>query len=358
MRNLFPEKIRKFIEFKYHLISKIDKEKFKPEKPKKDYLSKISYKRIFINNKNEEEILFGYKLEPQLKQLLEVKDIKRAEEDLNKSKNKTISIEFGKDLEILIKDEKFKNILEEYFSKFTFKDDKELNPKFRSIKYTMIKVPNPKDKQFKKDLDSLLNRAKEIKKNNLLDEEIGVTYFYNEVFKKEKINIYGTNLKQKLYFAIKHLLLEPNKNNEEEIQKMLNKVNIYDISYICLSKNIDFFKKYLRLKKDEELKERTMTQRLGYVIEEIEELKNREDLDEFKNKFYFDEKDKITKKHYICIEKNKFYEKSENIVNVFQNITDFTVNKNAHDNNLFELNIIDPRKYGEIENIAKAVEAC
>ena len=360
MRNLFPEKIRKFIEFKYHLISKIDKEKFKPEKPNKDYyLSKISYKRMFVNNKNDEEILFGYKLEPQLKQLLEVKNIEKAEEDLNKPKSKTIPIELGKDLEILLKDEEvFKKILYGYFSKFIIEKDDELNPKFRSIKYTMIKVPNPRDKQYKKDLDSLLNRAKEIKKNNLLDEEIGVTYFYNEIFQKENINIYGTNLKQKLYFAIKHLLLEPDKNNEEEIQKILKKVNIYDISYICLSKNIDFFKKYLRHKRDEELKERTITQRLGYIIEEEEELKNREELDDLKNKFYYDEKDKIIKKHYICIEKNKFYEKADSIVNVFRNITDFTVNKNVHDNNLFELNIIDSGKYEEIEKVAKAVETC
>ena len=99
-----------------------------------------------------------------------------------------------------------------------------------------------------------------------------------------------------------------------------------------------------------------MTQRLGYIIEETADLK--ENLDEFKNKFYFEEKDKINKKHYICIDKNKFYGKAENIVNVFQNKTDFTINKNVHDNNLFELNIIDPGNYEEIENIAKAVESC
>ena len=220
----------------------------------------------------------------------------------------------------------------------------------------MIKIPNFKEKECKNDFESLINRAKEIKKNNLLDEEIGVTYFYDEIFKKENINIYGTNLKNKIYFAIKQLLLEPNKNNEEEIKNILKKVNIYDISYICLRKNIDFYKKYLKLKKDEELKERTMTQRLGYIIEETADLK--ENLDEFKNKFYFEEKDKINKKHYICIDKNKFYGKAENIVNVFQNKTDFTINKNAHDNNLFELNIIDPGNFAEIENIAKAVESC
>ena len=75
------------------------------------------------------------------------------------------------------------------------------------------KLDDYKDKNYQKDLESLLHRAKEIKKNLLLDEEIGVTFFYDTIFKKEGINIYGTNLKNKMYFPIKQLLLEPNKNN-------------------------------------------------------------------------------------------------------------------------------------------------
>ena len=364
MRNLFPESMRNNLEFNYHLISKIDPIKFKLEKTKDSYLSKVNYKKIFINNKNEEEILFGYKLEPQMKQLLEVRDSKNPENEIGKPKSKTISLEFGKDLEILIKDEKFKNILDGYYSEFKLLDEKkEQNEKFRTVNYTLSRLPNfrdPKDKEFKKDFESLLEIAKDIKKNNLLDEEIGVAYFYDEIFKKKNINIYGTNLKNKIYFPIKKLLLEPgdNNNEEEQIKNILKNVNIYDISYICMRKNIDFFQKYLMMKKKEDMKERTMTQRLGYVIEETDALKNRENLDEYKNKFYLDEKDKISQKHYICVDKNKFYDKPKEIIDIFAKkiITDFTVNKNAHDNNMFELNIIDPGKYDQIENGAKEVE--
>ena len=351
MKNLFPEKIRNNIEFNYHLISRIDKDRFKLERNKDYYLNKISYKKLFVNNKNEEEILFGYKIEPQLKLLLEIKNDQKEDK-------RSISLEFGKDLEILIKDEEFKKILNVYFSKFSIEKEKE-QTKFWTVNYNMITIPNFKDKTFKKDFDSLIERAKKIKKNNLLDEEIGVTYFYDAIFKKENLNIYGTNLKHKLYFPIKHLLLEPNKNNEEEIQNILNKVNIYDISYINIMKdNINFYPKYLRLKKDEELKERTMTQRLGYVIEETDLLKERENLAEYKNKFYFDEKDKVNKKHYISVDKDKFYEKPEDITNIFKGKTDFTICRNDHDNNVFEFNIIDYSKYDEIENIAKSVESC
>lgn len=359
MKNLFPLNIRNNIEFTYHLITKVDN-KFKLEKNKDYYLSKISYKEIFVNNKNEEEILFGYKLEPQLKSLLEVREPKRAELDLNKEKTKTISLEFGKDLDIIIKDEKFKKILNGYFSKFTLipsNKESETNAKFRSIKYTMIKVPNFGEKEFKNDFYSLMKRAKEIKRNLLLDEEIGMSYFYDAIFKKENINIYGTNLKNKIYFPIKQLLLEENKNNDEEIQKILEKVNIYDISYICLKKGINFFNKYLKLKKEELTKERTMTQRLGYVIEETDALKERENLGEFRNKFYLDEKDKITEKHYLCVDKNTLNEKAEEIIKIFRDKTDFAINKDASDNKVLELNIIDPGKYDQIENIDKEIKA-
>ncbi len=356
MRNLFPEKDRNNIEFYYHLISKVDKEKLKPEKTKEYYLAKISYKKIFVHNKNEEEILFGYKLEPPLKSLFESKDLDKAEEDLNKTKIKTISLELGKDLDILLEDETIKQILKEYYSKFKLLKLKENDQnKFRTIEYVMTKIPNYKDKMYQKDLQTILNKAKEIKKKLLLDEEIGMTYFYDAIFKKEGINIYGTNLKNKIYFPIRKLLLEPNKNSENEIQKIIEKVNIYDMSYICKKENKDFFQYYLKLKKEEKTKERTVTQRLGYVIEEIEILNNREKLDGYKNKFYIDEKDKILQKNYICIDKNKFYGNAENIVKIFKDKTDFTINKNANDNNLLEFNIIDPNKRNEIEGLEKAV---
>jgi hypothetical protein len=361
MRNLFPNGMLKNLVFYYHLTSRVDPNKFTLEKDKSIYLSKVGYKKLFVNNKNEEEILFGYKLEPQMRQLLEVRDDKRAENIIGVENTKTISLEFGKDLEILQNDEKFHKILDGYFSKFVLEEKNEQNAKFRTVIYKLLKIPNfkdPKDKQLKEDFESLLERAKEIKKNYLLDEEIGVTYFYDAIFKKKNINIYGTNLKNKIYFPIKHLLLESNNNNEEEVKKILQKVNIYDISYIALKKNIDFYQKYLRLKKNEEMKERTVTLRMAYVIEETEEFKNRENLEELKNKFYVDEKDKIAQKHYVCVEKNKFYDKAREIAEIFTKKygTDFTVNKNAADNNVFELNIIDPGKYGEIENISKEIK--
>ena len=342
MKNLFPEKIKINLEFYYHLMFKVDIEKLNKndifEKDKQHYLKKVSYDDLFLKKKNDEEILFGYRFEPQLKQLF---DIKR---DIPVTK--TISLEFGKDLEILINNERFSELIKKSFSEF--KIEKEDN----SYNNRTMHLNLPKDIEFKDEKLEILNLAKEIKKNLLLDEEIGVAYFYDEIFKKEGINIYGTNLKNKLYFPIKELLLNPEQKNEEVIEKLLEKTNIYDISYICYQKNVDFYKKYISIKKTEQYKERTMTQRLGYVIEEIEILKNKDVLNEFKNKFYFD---LDTNKYSIKCDKEKFYDNVDEIFRIMKSKCDFIIVKGKNDSNYLELNIIEKDKCENIDEIYQEI---
>ena len=341
MKNLFPKKFRNNLEFYYHPVAKVDDEKLKKniqENNIKDYLKKVSYNDLFLKKKNDEEILFGYRFEPQLKQLF---DIKR---DIPITK--TISLEFGRDLEILINNERFIEQIKKSFSEFKIeKEDKSFNSR------TMhLNLRNEID--FKDEKTEILNIAKEIKKNLLLDEEIGVSYFYDEIFKKEGINIYGTNLKNKLYFPIGELLLKPEDNKEEEIQKILEKVNIYDISYICYQKNVDFYKKYIEIKKTEQYKERTMTLRLGYVIEEMNVLKNEDILNELKNKFYLDLE---TNKYCIKCEKEKFYDNVDEIFRVMKNKCDFIINKRKNDSNYLELNVIDKDKFKNIDELTQEI---
>ena len=343
MKNLFPEKIKINLEFYYHLMFKVDIEKLNKndifEKDKQHYLKKVSYDDLFLKKKNDEEILFGYRFEPQLKQLF---DIKR---DIPVTK--TISLEFGKDLEILINNERFSELIKKSFSEF--KIEKEDN----SYNNRTMHLNLPKDIEFKDEKLEILNLAKEIKKNLLLDEEIGVAYFYDEIFKKEGINIYGTNLKNKLYFPIKELLLNPEQKNEEVIEKLLEKTNIYDISYICYQKNVDFYKKYISIKKTEQYKERTMTQRLGYVIEEIDVLKNEDILKEYKNKFYLDLN---TNKFSIICPKEKFYDNVDEIFSVMKKKCDFIVNKGRNNCDYFELSVIDKDKIDVISELSHEID--
>ena len=343
MKNLFPEKIKINLEFYYHLMFKVDIEKLNKndifEKDKQHYLKKVSYDDLFLKKKNDEEILFGYRFEPQLKQLF---DIKR---DIPVTK--TISLEFGKDLEILINNERFSELIKKSFSEF--KIEKEDN----SYNNRTMHLNLPKDIEFKDEKLEILNLAKEIKKNLLLDEEIGVAYFYDEIFKKEGINIYGTNLKNKLYFPIKELLLNPEQKNEDVIEKLLEKTNIYDISYICYQKNVDFYKKYISIKKTEQYKERTMTQRLGYVIEEIDVLKNEDILKEYKNKFYLDLN---TNKFSIICPKEKFYDNVDEIFSVMKKKCDFIVNKGRNNCDYFELSVIDKDKIDVISELSHEID--
>ena len=340
MKNLFPEKIKNSIEFYYLLSPRVNIEKLKAiqENNIKDCLKKVSYDDLFLKKKNDEEILFGYRFEPQLKQLF---DIQRGV-----SITKTISLEFGKDLEILINNEKFYKQIKKSFSEFKIeKEDKSFNNRTMHLNLR-------NEIEFKKEKTELLKIAKEIKKNLLLDEEIGVTYFYKEIFDKEGINIYGTNLKNKLYFPIEELLLKSDERNEQNIQKVLEKANLFDISYICYQKNVDFYKKYIEIKKTEEYKERTMTQRLGYVIEEIEILKNKDVLNEFKNKFYWD---LDTNKYSIKCDKEKFYDNVDEIFRIMKSKGDFIIVKGKNDSNYLELNVIEKDKCENINEISQEI---
>ena len=342
MKNLFPKKLRNSLDFCYHPVCKVNEEEMKKiiqGNKKEYYLKKISYEELLLKKKNDEEILFGYRFESQLKQLFDIKNRETQE-------TKTISLEFGKDIEILINNKEFMDLIKKSFSEFKIeKEDKNFN-------HRTMKLNLRKEADFYKEKFEIMKLVKEIKKNLLLDEEIGVSFFYEEVFKKEGINIYGTNLKNKLYFAIEELILKPEEKSQEKVKEILDKLNIYDISYICYKKDIDFYKKYISIKKEEEYKERTMTQRLGYIIEEIEVLKDENVLKEFRNKFYLD---LDTNKYSIKCKKDKFYDNVDEIFGVLKSKTDFIVNKGKNDNDTFELSIIDKDKQNAVDEIAKEI---
>ena len=341
MINLFPGKLKNSIEFYYHIVAKVNETEMKKIIEGKDineYLKKASYDDIFFKKKNDEEILFGYRFEPQLRQIFEIK----TEIPITK----TISLEFGKDLEILINNKKFLDLMKSYFTEFKMdKEDKSFNN--RTLHLNLKSAID-----YRKEKTKILNLAKEIKKNLLLDEEIGVSFFYDLVFKKEGVNIYGTNLKNKLYFPIKELILKPKENSEEKVKEILNKINIYDISYICNKENVDFYKKYIRIKNQEEYKERTMTQRLGYVIEETEVLKNDDVLNKCRNKFYLD---LDTNKYGIKCPKEKLYQHSDEIIKYMKGKCDFIVNKGRNDCDNFELNVIDKEKFENIDEMKEEI---
>ena len=95
-----------------------------------------------------------------------------------------------------------------------------------------------------------------------------------------------------------------------------------------------------------------MTQRLGYVIEEIDVLKNEDVLNEFKNSFYMD---LDANKFGIKCPKEKLYENADEIFKVMKAKCDFIVNKGRNDSDVFELNVIDKEKFNNIDDIEKKI---
>jgi hypothetical protein len=360
MKSLIPKKVHKYYKFTYHVVPIINSTKFNLTKVKEEYVSKIFYRNLLIHNKKDEEILFGYKIGEYLKELFEIikkdkgKDNNKVEENskIVEDSTKEISLLFGKDLEMLLNNKMFQKELNVYFERLDFSLFKSQTNKCR-IRYILIKNPDFNNKEFLEYFESLLNMAKNIKKNNLINEEIGVSYFYKYLFEKENNIIFGMNLKNKIRFALKKMIINTNSINDEneEIDKIINKVNFYDISYICMKNNINFYKEYI----DQKFKDFTKTQKLAYIIQNNKILRNTENLSEYKNKFYIDEKGKIENKLYINIKKKKFYKKCSDIMNILKNSTDFTINDNFDKKNTFQINFIDPEKFKEINNISNEI---
>ena len=369
MRNLFPKKANKYIKFSYHITSK-KSHKFKLSKEKEDYISKVNYKNLLMKNKNQEEILFNYNIKSHFEELFYIKGkIKEINKDISKDEYEETQIkkeeeiqkyvieEFAQDLDMLLNEKKFEKEIKIYFPKLDFakydpsKDEKVL------IKYTVKRIPDFNSDEFKKYFDSLINLAKEIKKEKLIKEEIGLTYFYKYIFDKPNINIYGTNLKNKIIFPIKQLLLNHDENEENQIKEILSKINFYDIAYICKKEKINFYNKYLNIKYDSNNKGIPITQILGKIIEEEKILKDKDKLNVYKNKFYSDEKEKTENKLYYNIEKDKFYTKSQEIIDILQMKTDFTINENSDNNKMLQINFIDPEKFKEIDSICKEIDS-
>ena len=284
----------------------------------------------------------------------------------DKSDTRTIGLEIGNDLKMLYKDGNIKKIFNEYFSKFDF--FVEDNNNYIKIRYKCNKsigandkekddIKKTKEKAVDEFLNKLIKEAKIVKQKRLINEELGIALFYEALFKKKDVNIYGTNLKNKIIFPIKKLLVK-DENNENSINEIMNNVNIYDISLICRENNIDFFKKYLELKNDKSKNVDYITQRLTYIIHELNKenkplLLDEDIISKYKNKFYSDH---INKEHSIFVGETKFNEHVEEIIESVQKYTDFTVNIDSNNNEKVEINIIDKEKFNKINEIRNEID--
>ena len=339
--NLFPEKTKKRIEFSYHIIPKIDQTKFKLDNTKEYYKSKMIYKTLLLRNCNNEEILFGQKIKPYLEDLFNIKN--------NDHGIKTIPIFFGIILKNLLSSQKFNEKIKLFFSKFEFSIFDQKKDKFFSVHY--IKNEKFKNEEFEDYLKSILELAMEIKKNYIINEEIGLSLFYKELFSIKNINLYFLNLKDNIFFSIRKLLLKNDLNYSDNINAIISNMSLYDLSLICKEEKINIYNEYNKIKEDKNLKNLPFTQKIHLIIQNNKFLQNRSNLINYKNRFYSDEKKSFENKPFYIIEKDKFYNKLDDIINLLKNKTDFTLSSNIGNNKMIQINFIDSTKFNDLDNI-------
>ena len=335
----------------YHFQLMLNFSKIPVEITKKSddfYFDKIKYNKFLLNTENQHEIIFGYNFETEVHKFLNEiqqiikKNIENNNNENNNNNEKTINLNFGKDLDLFLKNEKFEKIFKENFKKFSLK-------LYENKEYYIFQFPN----EIKFNLEDLkkeiVDLAETIKKENNILEELGVSIFLNELFNyDQKFKIFGCNIKKKIEFIIKNNIInyDENKNNLEDY---FDKFDLYDLIYISKKLNFNFYKKYLEIGR----------QKIGLVTQKIfntffdliynnNELKNKI-LKEYKNCFINDyENDNYNLKNENVFNKEDFDKnnKCNEIIENYQKKNDFFVEVKRDNNNIIKyiFHLIEEKK--------------
>ena len=236
-----------------------------------------------------------------------------------------------------------------FFSKFDFSIFNPKKDKFVSVHYK--KNETFKNEEFEDFFKSILDLAKEIKKKYIINEEIGLTLFYKELFSLKNTNLYALNLKDNIFFSIRKLLLKNDLNYSDDINAIISNMNIYDLSLICKEEKIKLYNEYLKLKEDKNSKNLPLTQKIHMIIQNNKFLKDKNNLIKYKNRFFLDEKNSFENKPFYIIGKEKFYNNLDSIFNILKNKTDFTLSSNNSNNEMIQINFIDSNKFNDLDKI-------
>jgi hypothetical protein len=261
----------------------------------------------------------------------------------------TIPIFFGIILKNLLTTKIFNDKFKQFFSKFDFSIFNPKKDKFVSVHYK--KNETFKNEEFEDFFKSILDLAKEIKKKYIINEEIGLTLFYKELFSLKNTNLYVLNLKDNIFFSIRKLLLKNDLNYSDDINAIISNMNIYDLSLICKEEKIKLYNEYLKLKEDKNSKNLPLTQKIHMIIQNNKFLKDKNNLIKYKNRFFLDEKNSFENKPFYIIGKEKFYNNLDSIFNILKNKTDFTLSSNNSNNEMIQINFIDSNKFNDLDKI-------
>lgn len=275
--SLLPLEIAKVCQIKYRFGLKLNMKAMKIDKEHIGaIMNKISYEKLYLNVDNKEEILFGYEFETELYKMLD---------EMKNKKNgyMPLKFEFGKDLQLLIQNKEFKAIIRTIANMFKI-EDKKIGFSSYSVTYSIIDSNDIHIDTLRKSLCEIASKCKAC---FLIQEELGVSLFYQELFTSQAI-IYGSNLYSKLSFIIQEIFNDTtNIINENQIKEFIIKrsLHLYDLNYISrINQSFSFYNQYMALGKDGI---GNITLRFHYIINQI--------------------RDKITQSDKNCLSWNELY---------------------------------------------------
>ena len=300
-------------------------------------LDKISYDNLFLNINNREDIIFGYQFETVLHKLLI--DINNNNNNKN-NQSTTVSNEFGKDLKFFCKDNNFLNIINQYFETFEIKLTNEQN--FYIVQYKVKNEYNLDELKY-----DLCEECEKIKINQLINEELGLSLFYKELFSDKKYTIIGSNLDKKFNFIFSNIIKAPNKINESSLIFQKEKIKFFDLQYISRKINYNFLLTYMNFLHNSSFPIKYVTQRFCYIFNEMKQKCN---IEEFSNiVFEINE----FKNNMIIIPSEAFDNNYQRIFKILQKYTNFSLSYfNEKD---IVITILENEKLKEKENIENEI---
>ena len=301
----------------------------------------ISYSNLFLNINNKEDIIYGYQFETVLHKLL--KEIKgKDNENINKKINTSISIEFGKDLETFNEDKEFVEIINSYFDYFKVFID---NDK----KYYIVQYILKKELNFEEIKSLLLEQCEIIKKKLLINEELGVSLFYKEIFSDKKYTIIGSNLEKKFNFIVKNILRNPNIENSTILTE-IEKIKFFDLQYISRKINYNFFPTFMSFLYNSKNPIKLITQRFIYIFNDIKE---KNEIEKYSN---ISVEENELKEEIILITKEQFNNNYKNVFKILKDITNFSLSYlDLEDKEYIGITILEKEKIKEKEKIEKEI---
>ena len=301
----------------------------------------ISYSNLFLNINNKEDIIYGYQFETVLHKLL--KEIKgKDNENINKKINTSISIEFGKDLETFNEDKEFVEIINSYFDYFKVFID---NDK----KYYIVQYILKKELNFEEIKTLLLEQCEIIKKKLLINEELGVSLFYKEIFSDKKYTIIGSNLEKKFNFIVKNILRNPNIENSTILTE-IEKIKFFDLQYISRKINYNFFPTFMSFLYNSKNPIKLITQRFIYIFNDIKE---KNEIEKYSN---ISVEENELKEEIILITKEQFNNNYKNVFKILRDITNFSLSYlDLEDKEYIGITILEKEKIKEKEKIEKEI---